>query len=111
MAEMIPAEAVSDTELKAFDSNLLMRDLFTSCMRAFENEESIDTARYSIVTGYVLFKALDVVNPTSIEAFLARIQKWLKTLKIDRQPSVATLSFLSLFSKIIHKSKFVIQDM
>jgi len=83
------------------------------CLKAFETDEPLDTARQAIIIGYVLFKALNRVNPGSINAFLNCLEKWLIVFspKSDKTPSTATLSFLSMFSKVIQRSTLVTDNL
>lgn len=106
--DIVPMEEET-AEIKSLEPNQLMRDLFAMCIKAFETDEPLDTARQPIIIGYVLFKALDTVNPQAITAFLSSITKWLRGLntKGDRTPSTATLSYLSMFSKVIERSRLV----
>lgn len=100
-------------ELQVIEPNLLIRDLFNMCLKAFEIDEPLDTARQAIVIGYVMFKALERTNPNTVTAFLGCLEKWLRVLnpKSDKNPSTATLSFLSMFSKIIQKSKVITENL
>lgn len=83
------------------------------CLKAFEQDEALDTARQSIIIGYVLFKVLNKVNPNIFVVFLSSLEKWLRNLntKSERSPSTATLSFLSMFGRIIQRSKLVTDNL
>lgn len=107
MGEMVPAEVSGLEDLKDLDGNLIARDMFSSCMRSFKTDETMDTARYSIMVGYVLFRAIDKVQPSGVVVFTREILKWLAGVKVDKQHSLTTLCFMSLFSKIIEESTFV----
>lgn len=89
------------------NGNYLLRDLFVSCIKSFETEETMDTARYSILMGYVLFKIINKVSPQSVIPFVLEIVKWLEKLKMEKNPSITCLSYLGLFSKIIQNSVYL----
>lgn len=67
----------------------------------------MDTARFSIILGFVLFKTVNRIHPSGVVVFTREILRWLTGLKVNKQHSLTTLCFMSLFSKILEESSYV----
>ncbi len=78
-------------------------------MKSFENDDSMDGARHSIIIAYTLYKAINTAYPAGVVVYLNTIRRFLSNLKIDKQQSLTTLCFIGLFSKVMKGSTYVTQ--
>ena len=103
---MVMEEEGSESSECGIKSNIIS-EVFMYCMRPLDNEDSYETAYDYILMAEICYKATEYTDPQASDLYFKYISEFLKKHNPEKPLQPVTVAYLSLFSKMIHRSVFL----